>query len=94
MTIVVISHGLYGGAVEQEGKSTGFVESYDPSAYKGRGFATFTDDPQRAMKFASPENAYDFMNQVPPELPVRPDGKPNRPIRAFTLEIANIEIPS
>lgn len=98
MTFVLISHGLYGGAVQRGGvKYTGFVKSYDPDASPNvypTGVATFTDEPRSALTFKRPEDALAFMNQVSATVPLRPDGKPNRPIRAFTLEVARIELPS
>lgn len=45
-----------------------------------------TDNMADALRFASVDAAMSLAAAVSPNRPVRPDGKPNRPLRAFTLE--------
>lgn len=70
-----------------------YVMSYDPEAHDGRGDVVFTIDPKRAKKFSSGSAALKFSLQVPSKRPLREDGLANRPLRAFTLEIAPIKEP-
>jgi hypothetical protein len=62
-----------------------FLKSFDPEAFHGIGSATFTDDPAKAMTFASHVEAFKFWQQETKFK--RPDGKPNRPLTGFIVEI-------
>lgn len=52
-----------------------------------RGLATMTDDPSLAMKFGSFQEAAEFWKQQSKTAPLRPDGKKNRPLTVYTIEI-------
>lgn len=65
-----------------------YVRSYDPEAYDGMGDLVATTDKSLAMKFASSEEAVEMVMSSPKSRPFREDGKPNRPLTAFTLAIA------
>jgi hypothetical protein len=54
-----------------------YLASYDPEAHGGRGYATWTPDPAKAMTFRDAQAAHEFYQQVPRSRPVRPDGRPN-----------------
>ena len=71
-----------------------FLHSYDPEAHDGRGEATWTTDPAHARTFASTADALACWRAVPRNRPTRVDGKPNRPLSAFTVEISAQEKPS
>ena len=60
---------------------------FDPEHEDGLGLADFTDDPALAMRFASRGDAMALIATVPKSRPLRADGEPNCPLRAFTLEI-------
>ncbi len=47
--------------------------------------ATYTRDPAEAMRFPSLHCVKALANATPRCKPVRADGKPNRPLSAFTL---------
>jgi hypothetical protein len=69
-----------------------YVKEYDPNYYfEGRyegGWLRLTEDPKQAKNFDSFKEAYDYwMQQAPAPHDVRPDGKPNRPLTAWTVEI-------
>ena len=64
-----------------------YLVSYDPEALGGRGSARWTDDPAKALVFADPGDALDCWQQVPRNCPERPDGRPNRPLTAYTIEL-------
>lgn len=74
-----------GEATEFDGK---FVQQYDPSycapgeEYDG-GLLIVTDDPEKALLFAEPRDAMECWRK---EHGMRPDGRPNRPLTAFTVE--------
>lgn len=61
-----------------------FVKAYDPHAHEGRGFAEFTHNIDEAIEFADVSEAFTFYRQSHGE---RLDGKPNRPLTAFTVEV-------
>lgn len=68
-----------------------FLKSYDPEAYDGRGWADWgnLDD---AMRFSSSGEAWILWRSVSFTRPRRPDGAPNRPLTAFTIEVADEEV--
>ena len=81
--------GLAGGI---EGPCTGspvghFVKSYDPEAHDGRGDTVGTLDLTEAQTFDSPDEAIVYYRQISKTRPLRPDGRPNRPLTAFTVEV-------
>lgn len=62
-----------------------WVESYDPEGHDGRGDAILTGSRDRALVLPVAD-ALDLYRAVPAARPTRPDGKPNRPLSAFTVE--------
>lgn len=67
-----------------------YLETYDPEAYDGRGSAMFTPNLERAKKFESVADAMRTWREVPASRPLRDDGRPNRPLTSFTMEILPI----
>lgn len=63
-----------------------WLAEYDPDRFEGRGFVRWTFDPAEALSFASMTEAIYFAMTISDRLPVRADGKPNRPLTAFHLE--------
>jgi hypothetical protein len=73
-----------------EGRTNGvpvgaYLASYDPEGDGGNGIATWTRDVSRAMTFATGEAATACYRAVPLNRPLRPDGRPNRPLTMFTV---------
>jgi hypothetical protein len=64
---------------------------YDPDSYFGAGEFRFTSDPTEAIRFPSAADAFDEWKRVSTVRPIRHDGKPNRPLSAFTLKVMPIE---
>lgn len=64
-------------------KAGQYLESFDPDAYGGRGYADLT----KAMRFASVAEAFDMRKRQSAVRPLRPDGRPNRPLTAYTIAI-------
>jgi hypothetical protein len=68
--------------------SNHYLRSFDPEAAHGMGHAVWTPSPARALAFPTPEAAWELWHAVPRSHPVRAsDGKPNKPLTAFTIEI-------
>ena len=68
-----------------------YLQSYDPEFMNGEGLATWTKDPNKALWFPTITSAMALANAQPRSKPIRPDGQPNRPLRAYTLEVMRIE---
>lgn len=86
--VVIKAYGPVGPVLVPNGAICGeYVKTYDPEAYGGLGCATFTDNVKEAMKFDTASDAKTFVSQVPANRPLRADGRPNRPLRCFTLTI-------
>lgn len=68
----------------------GYVESYDPDANGGAGDLVITDEEADAKRFAGVAEATECWRAQSRTLPLRPDGKPNRPMTAFTVEIRGV----
>lgn len=64
-----------------------WLEKFDFDAYQGRGFGTFTSRASHAMRFATPGDAMTFRKRRSRVRPTRPDGQPNRPLTALTVQI-------
>ena len=83
---VIVSHGLASGDKDD---SVGlYLESFDADAYQGRGYAAWTRDLNKAMKFAKPEDCHKIWRTISKTRRFRDDGKLNRPLTAYTIEIA------
>lgn len=65
-----------------------FLVSYDPEAHDGQGYAEWSHDKTRALRFDSTLEAMALYMSVPSNRPVRLDGKPNRPLVVFSVEVA------
>jgi hypothetical protein len=64
-----------------------YLAAYDPEAHDGMGEAEWTTNPDLAMRFPNQVAALECWRTVPASRPLRPDGKPNRPLCAFTVEV-------
>ena len=86
---VIICAGLAGSltAGRQDVPAGWYLASYAPEAADGRGHAEWTPDPARAMTFRDRSAAFECWQAVPRSRPVRPDGKPNRPLTVFSIKI-------
>lgn len=62
-----------------------YLQAFDPEAHDGRGDATFTPDKSKAKRFKSVEAAHKCWLTQSKTRPLRPDGKPNRPLTAFNM---------
>ena len=67
-----------------------FVQSFDHDAFNGRGYGVFTDEPDRALRFATAADAMAFWRKQSTVQTLRLDGKPNRPLTALTAVIEQV----
>jgi hypothetical protein len=65
----------------------GYIKSFDAEANDGMG-AVRTGSIEDALVFDTKHSAILFWQQSPKCRPLRPDGKPNRPLTAYDVEIA------
>lgn len=68
-----------------------YFKSFDHEYDNGRGLAEFTDDKSEALKFPDMAAALAFWNKQSTVRPLRPDGKPNKPMTATTVDISRWE---
>lgn len=73
-------------------KGETYLYDCDFEAAGGRSIATFSDRAD-AKTFPTMREALQYLKTVPPSRPVRDDGQPNRPLRAFTVEFVPKEAP-
>lgn len=93
MRIVAIA-GLEGMPAQTKRPEVGlYVKAFDPEANYGRGHVIATANLQEALRFENKGAAMAFWKQVPKCRPLRPDGKPNRPMTAYTVEITDLDTP-
>lgn len=64
----------------------GYLKAFDHEAHDGRGEAIFTARIDEALRFNS-GNAFVCWTLIPKCRPLRPDGRPNKPLTAFTINI-------
>ncbi len=65
-----------------------YLASYDPDGRAGLGSITWTDDIAQAMIFPGHAEAWACWRQTSTVLPRRADGKPNRPLTAYSVSLA------
>lgn len=68
-----------------------YLESSDPDANDGMGAETWTDDPDKAKRFAGFMDAMDCWKAQSRVRPFRDDGKPNRPLTAYSVQPQRID---
>ena len=78
------------GTTGPGGPVWGYVRFFDPDAHGGRGNLVTTADPARARQFDSAIEAGNFWRQQSKVRPLRPDGKPNRPLTAYSVVIEQV----
>ena len=70
-----------------------WLASYDPEFAEGRGLCDFTDDPASAARFPSAQAAMACYQARSRRQPTRPDGRPNKPLTAYTVTIEPLPEP-
>lgn len=67
-----------------------YLERYDLDAHEGLGQAWWTTDADKAMKFATPALAMEAWRSTSSVKPVREDGRPNRPLTAYSITFTQV----
>jgi hypothetical protein len=62
-----------------------FVKDCDIEAFNGRGSLRWTQTRDNAKRFATLKDALTYYRQASLKKPLRDDGRPNRPLTAFTV---------
>jgi len=79
--------------VEDEEPTPGsWLAFYDPAAADGGGSAQWTTNLDEALHFRDRMHAVDTYYAVPANRPLRADGKPNRPLTAYTVEFVPVAL--
>jgi hypothetical protein len=68
-----------------------YVKVYQANGNYGRGFLETTDDLDKAIHFADAHAALECWRAISTTHPKRPDGKPNRPLTAFSVELIKLD---
>ena len=64
-----------------------YLKSCDFDGMGGLGSVVFTNKREEAMRFESAEKALEYWRTPSKVVPIRPDGRPNRPLTAFNVVI-------
>lgn len=87
MSYVIRVHAVCGCPQLNSDVAGMFIESFDVNANDGRGEAMLTARRFRALRFDTPEAAFRAYTRQSDVKPLRPDGRPNRPLTSYTVEI-------
>jgi hypothetical protein len=68
----------------------GYVVSCDVDARGGRGAVTLSSIETDAKRFATGADALAYWKRPSTVCPVRPDGQPNRPLSAYSVELRKV----
>jgi hypothetical protein len=67
-----------------------YLTAFDVDAFAGNGSVDLSTHQDRAMRFADASAALAAWKTSSRRTPLRPDGKPNRPLTAYTIEIKQV----
>lgn len=67
-----------------------WLQSFDVDAFGGQGYAKYTSDPARALAFKDKGEVFEYWKTQSAVRPLRPDGKPNRPLTSLTISIEEL----
>ena len=65
-----------------------YLAGYDADGNDGWGEAIWTEDPAEAIVFACATDAHACWTEQSRLRPLRPDGQPNRPLTALSVQVA------
>jgi hypothetical protein len=66
-----------------------YLRSADVNAHGGRGSVDAVQDPAEARRFPDVVDAMEYWRRQSEVRPLRPDGLPNRPLTAYTVEVVD-----
>ena len=67
-----------------------YLQWSDPDAKGGRGDERWTGDIKKAKHFATFAEAMDCWTAQSTKRPYRPDGRPNKPLTAFSISVEEV----
>jgi hypothetical protein len=67
-----------------------YVKHYTADGWRGLGHLVVTDNTDDARQYRDAAAAFADWKRTSTTHPVRPDGKPNRPLTAYTVEFINV----
>lgn len=79
--------------VQQDLPAGQFLVSSNPNARGGRGMETWSPDIADAKRFPTKDAAMECWRAQSTKVPRRPDGKPNRPMTAYSVVIEELVEP-
>lgn len=85
--VMVLRGSASTGPTAEDGQ---FLRTMDFNAHGGRGHLVTTPELERARKFDSMAEAWEYWKTVSATHPVRGDGQPNRPLTAMNWEFKSL----
>jgi hypothetical protein len=83
------NQGLAGASIDGREPPLGaYLKAFDVDAADGYGTAEWTTDQAEALTYLSFSDAAEAWRRQSTVRPFRPDGRPNRPLTAFSCEIS------
>lgn len=64
-----------------------YIKNFDAEAYPGRGSVLLTWSADEAKRFNNQKQAFEFWQTQSKKEPIRPDGRPNRPLTAYNVTV-------
>lgn len=90
--VVMIMVGIAGREMETMPPRPLYFKSIDPEAHGGRGHVSWTSKLEEAVVFADHAEAMRIYQASPKCRPVGADGRPNKPLTAYTVEITLLSL--
>lgn len=87
MVVIKLAYIMGDGGWQEPASNARYLQHYDVDAYDGRGEVSWTADVHSAIRFKDHTTAFSAWRSQSRIKPLRPDGKANRPLTAFTVEI-------
>lgn len=92
MTCVILIWGaeLHHGGIMTTSVTGRYLMDFDVGAHNGRDPIPTTAAIEKAKHFPDASEALGFWRTQSRVRPLRPDGKPNRPLTAYTIEVVRL----
>lgn len=91
MSIVMVNGGAMGTILGCQSAPGQYLAWYDPDALGGLGACGWTDHIEDAKRFPDFISAHDEYRRVSTRYPLRGDGRPNRPLTAYSIMFRSTE---
>jgi hypothetical protein len=93
MSVLIVNQGRVAGfSVSHDDPNFGqYLRRYDPDYQDGLGRAWWTSSRDKAKRFADVGAAMEAWRQISSIQPFRLDGRPNRPLTAYSITFEDIQ---